>query len=816
MHPILDAVRDRLTARNLDVRAAAREIGVTEQALRRHLDGGYARSDSLAKYNRWLQADAAGIGAPAPVYLDDSTGAGAEATAPYRRFRGLQPGRQRRVVDLFSGCGGLSLGFQSVHRGQAFRTVLAVDIEQPMIDVFNANHPRAPSGAAIARRVDLASLLNEAEVLAFYLDHLCTIESDVALVAELRNLAGVDLHAFRGAVAALDAEFLAGLAHLQTAPAFRAAYRAAGSQTFGQTSVIGFYSALHLPMPSRKTRSVAPLIWAAEGVGSAVAETVEEGRGVPDVPANLHVARRRELGRQWKSAVAALHERTTGRGQGQLASSAGRIARFVEFLDHASMRPIRDLWIDWRARRDALRMAVFQREDVLTALRRAYHAGREVGVVLGGPPCQGFSRIGRGKIRSLREDGVHVHADAGTGDVRNTLLLKYVLFVSALLPEAFLFENVRHFKTEVRTPEGTFLATELLAEAIREVGGAEARYEMGSRTILASDHLVPQSRDRYFMVGVRSDLAEPARQALDSASETAQWCLDLMTAAPLPLEVALDGLPTPHVLKGEGGASALRRPVTVEVLAGDASTTAGIYRQWIEQPSPTAAADGAPHTVDAHHVRATRRDDRELFRLMGPGRRWMDYRSDNAPTLNEIRGAVERLLELTPPDDREGHAERARVVALLEKLDGSLPIRLLLEGVEPLPGESTHHLLTHTYLAKREGNHGDWLSRLDAKRPCKTIVTHMGKDTYAYVHPTEPRTISVREAARVQTFPDWFTFGHVGLVDAYRVVGNAVPPLLSMQLGERVGHVIALADQAGAGAVERVAPVCGHDLVDAA
>src|SRR5436853_4885480 len=51
-----------------------------------------------------------------------------------------------------------------------------------------------------------------------------------------------------------------------------------------------------------------------------------------------------------------------------------------------------------------------------------------------GPPCQGFSRIGRGKIRSLRDHRVHVEADAGAGDARNLLLLKYVEFVSAMEP----------------------------------------------------------------------------------------------------------------------------------------------------------------------------------------------------------------------------------------------------------------------------------------------------------------------------------------------------------------------------------------------
>jgi hypothetical protein len=92
----------------------------------------------------------------------------------------------------------------------------------------------------------------------------------------------------------------------------------------------------------------------------------------------------------------------------------------------------------------------------------------------------------------------------------------------------------------------------------------------------------------------------------------------------------------------------------------------------------------------------------------------------------------------------------------------------------------------------------------------------MSKDTYGYVHPFESRTISVRETARIQTFPDWFRFGSVGLVDAYRIIGNAVPPLLSFRFAERILQVLCYAeagpcagteDRRPPAPVERPAPV---------
>jgi site-specific DNA-cytosine methylase len=171
----------------------------------------------------------------------------------------------------------------------------------------------------------------------------------------------------------------------------------------------------------------------------------------------------------------------------------------------------------------------------------------------------------------------------------------------------------------------------------------------------------------------------------------------------------------------------------------------------------------------------------------------MDYRCDSAPTLARLAqfvGAVDEALARTP-----GLAARLGVSsddaqALRQVLDGSLSLRLLLESIPALPGETQHHLLAPNYLKKKEGQHGDWLARMDPSRPSKTMTSHMAKDTYAYVHPTRPRTLSVREAARIQTFPDSYRFSSVGLVDAFRMIGNAVPPLLSKQFAFRVAHVL--------------------------
>lgn len=85
----------------------------------------------------------------------------------------------------------------------------------------------------------------------------------------------------------------------------------------------------------------------------------------------------------------------------------------------------------------------------------------------------------------------------------------------------------------------------------------------------------------------------------------------------------------------------------------------------------------------------------------------------------------------------------------------------------------------------REDIFKDRLKRLVMDEPSWTVIAHIGMDGYMYIHPTENRTLSVREAARIQSFPDDFEF--VGnQQDTYVQVGNAVPPLLGKAIGQSV------------------------------
>lgn len=83
----------------------------------------------------------------------------------------------------------------------------------------------------------------------------------------------------------------------------------------------------------------------------------------------------------------------------------------------------------------------------------------------------------------------------------------------------------------------------------------------------------------------------------------------------------------------------------------------------------------------------------------------------------------------------------------------------------------------------------DKYKRLSWDEPSRSITAHLARDGYWYIHPEQHRCLSIREAARVQSFPDWFRFcGYPS--HAYKQIGEAVPPLLGKHIGKSVLEAI--------------------------
>ena len=112
-----------------------------------------------------------------------------------------------------------------------------------------------------------------------------------------------------------------------------------------------------------------------------------------------------------------------------------------------------------------------------------------------------------------------------------------------------------------------------------------------------------------------------------------------------------------------------------------------------------------------------------------------------------------------------------------------------VEAFEYLDTKTKYSELPDELKRYRDDIFDDKYKRLDADDLSRTITAHIAKDGYWYIHPEQNRTLTIREAARIQTFPDHFRFAGPPTA-AFRQIGNAVPPRLALAIGSAVAGII--------------------------
>jgi DNA (cytosine-5)-methyltransferase 1 len=373
-----------------------------------------------------------------------------------------------------------------------------------------------------------------------------------------------------------------------------------------------------------------------------------------------------------------------------------------------------------------------------------------VDVIVGGPPCQAFARVGRSKLREI-----DAHPEAFKHDPRARLYLEYLHYVEAYRPLALLMENV----PDILNHGGQNVAEET-CEVLREKG-----YVAGYTLLNASYFGVPQMRERMILVAYRKELG---------------------------VEVSFPR-PTHYMALPPGYAGS--RQVALKLLTG---LGLGEARSYVEPPTidhalppavtaSEALADLPPITLhlEGKLKRGARRFDELILygkepeggygRLM---RTWPGYASDGGLYDHVIRYLPRdwKLFARLNPGDQYPQAHRHAVAMFNEEL-----ARLAKKGRAPAKGSKAWGKLWSSFVPPYDvGKFPNKWRKMEPDRPARTLMAHLGKDSYSHIHydSAQARTISVREAARLQSFPDGFFFSGT-MNPAFRQVGNAVPPLLA-------------------------------------
>ena len=302
-----------------------------------------------------------------------------------------------------------------------------------------------------------------------------------------------------------------------------------------------------------------------------------------------------------------------------------------------------------------------------------------VDVIVGGPPCQGFST-------ARQVDGAN-HGERLKDDPRRHLYREFLRYVEYFQPKVFVMENV----LGIRSASGGEYFSRVQKEA-REKG-----YRVHAQIEDCVTLGLPQKRRRQLFIGTRLDFPDYFRGDLKPAprapERTSLW-------------EAIGDLPK---LKAGGGEETTEYDLELRLIFQGLNDP----RYLLKVLEVRRAESLSSHRARPHSAR----DLRDFAKLR---------EGENS------QEAIRRGVEFEFPYDKETFKDR--------------------------------------------------YTRQHRNEPCSTIVAHLSKDGLMFIHPTQARSLTPREAARIQSFPDWFEFPFAR-THQFRLIGNAVPPLVSEAVG---------------------------------
>ena len=407
-------------------------------------------------------------------------------------------------------------------------------------------------------------------------------------------------------------------------------------------------------------------------------------------------------------------------------------------------------------------------------LRREFSRKSVPWVLIGGPPCQAYSLVGRSRRRGIK--GYEAKKDA-----RHYLYREYLRLIADLWPAAFVMENVKGLLSARVGADPIF---DRIQEDLKDPGraisksprrGRSACYDLYSLnapsldlfgnpefagfTIRMEDFGIPQARHRVIILGIREDISgrKPAYLELKK---------------PVPLEHVVKDLPR------------LRSGLSKSIDGEDewrSVLVSAKKRHWYRNLRNIDRGDEIRQTVDSALDQLARTPADRGGRFVesrrqpptGVYRGWFGDKELGGVLNHETRGHRE--------DDLDRYLFAAAFAAV--------------HGRSPLLSDFPSSLLPEHANASRAVQAGALFSdrfRVQLRdRPATTVTSHISKDGHYYIHydPSQCRSLTVREAARIQTFPDNYFFCGPR-TSQYVQVGNAVPPLCAAQIASIVRDVL--------------------------
>jgi DNA (cytosine-5)-methyltransferase 1 len=384
-------------------------------------------------------------------------------------------------------------------------------------------------------------------------------------------------------------------------------------------------------------------------------------------------------------------------------------------------------------------------------------------VLIGGPPCQAYSLLGRWRQKS---------GEAFDNDARHFLYRQYLQIIADHQPPVFVMENVKGLLSTKVKSEGmahkifSDLRYPLAATGQGSKQDLEYRFFplvrkegllLGETTdeffpedfiVRAEEHGIPQARHRIIILGVRSDWPKiPGK--LDN------------NRAPVAVDHVIGDLPRLRSgLSKEADSPEIWKAAIKQIAQAD----------WFQSSSLNSALRFA-----------LERESRAVEGSLSRGR-----------LFNKAVTSPKRLADWFHDPKLGGtcnHETRSHIRADLHRYFYAAVFARECERSPVLTDFPTALLPLHKNVedALRQSKFNDRFRVQVAGRHSTTVVSHISKDGHYYIHydPTQCRSLTVREAARLQTFPDNYFF-EGPRTEQYHQVGNAVPPLLANQIAEIV------------------------------